>query len=130
MILIDTHIFIWWIQGDSRLSESYKNLLKENEKTGIAVSIISFWEISKLIEKNRLSLPLPLDNWCKTSLEYPGIKLVNLDLDIIFTSHNLQNFHKDPADQLIAATSICKNIPLLTFDKKLIEYKDLNIVKV
>jgi PIN domain nuclease of toxin-antitoxin system len=41
-----------------------------------------------------------------------------------------QNFHKDPADQLIAATSISKNIPLLTFDKKLIEYKDLNIVTV
>jgi len=129
MILIDTHIFIWWIQGDSRLSESHKDLLRENEKTGIAVSIISFWEISKLIEKNRLLLPLPLDNWCRTSLKYPGMKLINLDLDIIFTSHRLQNFHKDPADQLIAATSICKNIPLLTFDKKLIEYKGLNIVK-
>lgn len=130
MILIDTHMFIWWIQGDSKLSDSYKKLLRENEKTGIGVSIISFWEISKLIEKNRLSLPLPLDEWTKTSLKYNGIKLVNLDLDIIFTSHRLQNFHKDPADQLIAATSINKNLPLMTFDKKLIDYKGLDIVKV
>ena len=82
MILIDTHIFIWWIQGDSMLSETHKDFLKENEKTGITVSIISFWEISKLLEKNRLMLPLPFDNWCKTSLEYPGIKLVNLDLQL------------------------------------------------
>ncbi len=130
MILIDTHIFIWWIQGDSKLNESYNNLLKENEVTGIGVSIISFWEISKLMEKNRLSLPVSLEQWFRTSLDYPGIKLVNLDLDIIVTSNRLQNFHKDPADQLIAATSICKNMPLLTFDKKLTEYSGINILRI
>ena len=130
MILIDTHIFIWWIQGDSKLTESYKNLLREKEGTGIGVSIITFWEISKLVEKNRLSFPIPLEQWFKTSLNYPGVKLVNPDLDFILTSNRLQNFHKDPADQLIAATAICKKMPLLTFDKKLIEYSGISILKV
>jgi len=130
MILIDTHVFIWWIQGDSKLSEKHKKFLKENEHTGIYVSIISCWEITKLIEKNRLLLPLPINEWFQTAFSYAGMKLTNLDLDIILASHKLKNFHKDPMDQLIAATSITMKIPLLTFDSKLIDRRDIETIKL
>lgn len=128
MMLLDTHIFIWLVNGDEKLSEKSKNIIKAEQNKYL--SVISCWEISLLLEKDRMKLKFSYDDWIQSSLSAYNVKLINLDLDIILTYHKLSNFHSDPADRLISATSICKNIPLLTFDKKLIEYKGLNIVIV
>ncbi len=127
-MLLDTHIFIWLVNGDEKLSEKSKNIIKAEQNKYL--SVISCWEISLLLEKDRMKLKFSYDDWIQSSLSAYNVKLINLDLDIILTYHKLSNFHSDPADRLISATSICKNIPLLTFDKKLIEYKGLNIVIV
>jgi PIN domain nuclease of toxin-antitoxin system len=129
VILIDTHVFVWWVQGDPRLSDSQKSMLKEHEGSGIYVSIISFWEIAKLVEKKRLTLPLTLDKWFNIALSYPGIKLLDLDLDIILEIYNFRFEHKYPADQIIVATSISKKIPLFTFDNKLLGLRGIDIIK-
>ena len=50
------------------------------------------------------------------------MEIINLDPEIIYICHKLNNFHSDPADQFIAATSIYKKIPLISFHRKLIEY--------
>ncbi|RKZ71995.1 MAG: type II toxin-antitoxin system VapC family toxin, partial [Gammaproteobacteria bacterium] len=46
-ILLDTHIWIWWIQGDPRLKEVRVNWMDEQEEQGLGISIISSWEIAK-----------------------------------------------------------------------------------
>ncbi len=97
----------------------------------MGVSIISFWEISKLVEKKLLILPRSVSEWIENSLKYRGIKLLELSIDIIVVAHNLvHNFHKDPSDQLIAATSIVNKIPLLTMDKKIVDNKYVETIKV
>ena len=128
MILLDTHVFIWFVNEDDNLSEKHLKILKEENSKHI--SVISCWKISLLLEKNRIKLKYPFDDWIQRALKVSNVKLINLDLDIILTYHKLINFHSDPADKLISATSICKNIPLLTFDRKLIEYTALKIVKI
>ncbi len=50
MILLDTHIWIWWVQGANELSKCHELIISKNENDGLAVSIISCWEIAKLIE--------------------------------------------------------------------------------
>lgn len=127
-MLLDTHVFIWLVNDDEKLSEKHVKIIKEEQDKHL--SVISCWEISLLLEKDRMKLKYSFDDWIQKALSAYNIKLINLDLDIILTYHKLVNFHSDPADKLISATSICKNIPLFTFDKKLIEYKDLNIVKI
>lgn len=57
VIVLDTHIWIWWVHGDPTLSESNRALLDSSEQTGIAVSAISCWEVARLAERGRLSLP-------------------------------------------------------------------------
>lgn len=128
MILLDTHVFIWFVNGDDKLSEKYLKILREDKS--LHLSVISCWEISLLLKKDRIELKYPFDEWIQNALKATNVNLINLDMDIVLTYHNIFNFHSDPADMLISATSICKNIPLLTFDKKLIEYKSINTVKV
>jgi len=69
MILLDTHIFVWWIHRNEKLPVTYQNYIEENISDGLGVSIISFWEISKLVEKNRLILPRNMNEWMENSLK-------------------------------------------------------------
>ncbi|AUX25418.1 uncharacterized protein SOCEGT47_059640 [Sorangium cellulosum] len=59
MIVLDTHVWIWWVQGDPRLCREAVKVLEEGESTGLGVSAISAWEIAKLVERGRLTLPRP-----------------------------------------------------------------------
>ena len=69
-------------------------------------------------------LPIDVSQWIDTALNYPGIVLLPLTLEIAIESTQLPgNFHKDPADQIIVATSRLYNIPILTFDNKILDYQ-------
>ena len=50
MILLDTHIWIWWVHGDERLDVLLANRLRQVESQGLGVSVISCWEVAKLVE--------------------------------------------------------------------------------
>jgi len=130
VILLDTHIWIWWIQGDLRLKEERINWLTKQEAQGLGISIISCWEVAKLVENNHLQLPCPVDKWLEQALNYPGIRLLELTLPIILDSTQLPSpFHRDPADQLIVATARIHDIPLLTADSKILNYPHVQIIK-
>jgi PIN domain nuclease of toxin-antitoxin system len=122
MILLDTHIWVWWVQGDSRLTLQHQDLLKVHQADGLGVSLYSCWEVAKLVEYNRLLLPCALEAWFVTALAYPGIQLLDLTLPIIIESTRLKGFHKDPADQFIVATARILSLPLLTADQKILNY--------
>jgi PIN domain nuclease of toxin-antitoxin system len=59
MIVLDTHIWIWWVHGDKQLSKSQTEVLQASEENVIGVSAISCWEIAKLVERVDLSCPVP-----------------------------------------------------------------------
>ena len=130
MILLDTHIWIWWIQGEPRLKADRINWLMKQEAQGLGVSIISCWEVAKLVENNHLQLPCPIDEWLEQALNYPGICLLELTLPVILESTKLPSpFHRDPADQLIVATARIHDIPLLTVDSKILDYPYVSTIK-
>ncbi|MFN6069393.1 MAG: type II toxin-antitoxin system VapC family toxin, partial [Pseudanabaena sp.] len=56
MIVLDTHIWIWWVHGDPKLSQTAKIAIESHESLAIGISVISCWEIAKLVEYNRLTL--------------------------------------------------------------------------
>lgn len=123
MILLDTHIWIWWVNGSSQLTTEQTELLQEHESQGFGVSVISCWEVAKLVERQRLALAYPIDVWLNEALKYPGICLLPLTPRIAVESTLLPSeFHRDPADQIIVATSRIYNCPLLTADQKILNY--------
>ncbi len=123
MIILDTHVFVWWIHKSSQLQEKHIRCIEKNEATGLGVSAISCWEIAKLIEKKRLVLPLRIEEWFETAFVYPGIELIPLTPQIAVESTQLPGeFHKDPADQIIVATTRILNCTILTFDERILNY--------
>ncbi len=130
MIVLDTHIWIWWVQGDANLTGQQVAWLQQYESQGLGVSAISCWEVAKLVEYNRLVLPCPVEEWMDQALSYPGIQFLNLTAQIAIESTQLPaGFHKDPADQIIVATARVHNCQLLTVDAKILDYGHVNTLK-
>ncbi|OKH34039.1 twitching motility protein PilT [[Phormidium ambiguum] IAM M-71] len=129
MIVLDTHIWVWWVQNDVRLTQKHQNWLQQYESQGLGVSIISCWEVAKLVENSRLTLPVTVEEWITTALAYPGVQLINLTIPIIIESTKLTGFHRDPADQIIVATARINGCPLLTADTKILAYPDVQTLK-
>ena len=124
MILLDTHIWIWWVDNPQHLTDKQISVLEKNESKGLLLSRISVWEVAKLVEKGRIEFSMPVAEWIALATQYPGIQLVNLTNDIVIESTQLPGtFHNGPADQLIVATSRVKGVSLLTADSKILDYE-------
>ncbi len=126
MIVLDTHIWVWWVQQDARLTQNHHHWLQTYQSSGLGVSLYSCWEVAKLVECDRLVLPPPLESWFASALAYPGVCLLDLTLPILIESTRLQGFHKDPADQIIVATARTLSVPLLTADTKILDYEGVS----
>jgi PIN domain nuclease of toxin-antitoxin system len=130
MIILDTHIWVWWVHRDKRLTSEHFRLIQENEANGLGVSVISCWEVAKLVELKRLTLPEATEDWFDKALGYPGMLLLNLTPKIALESTQLPvGFHNDPADQIIVATARIYDSPLLTVDAKIRAYAHVKILK-
>jgi PIN domain nuclease of toxin-antitoxin system len=122
MIVLDTHIWIWWVDQSPRLTAPQRAWIDQHQPNGLGVSIISCWEVAKAVESGRLGLSLPVQDWLETAIAYPNIQLLPLTLPIIIESTNLPGFHRDPGDQLIVATTRIYQTSLLTADAKILAY--------
>lgn len=122
LILLDTHVWVWWVHGDPRLDERASRVVSSHQSSGLGVSVISCWEVAKLVEVGRLELPLTIDEWLDKALAYPGVTLFDLTVPIAVESTRLPSFHRDPVDQLLAATSRVLGLPLATADRRLVEH--------
>lgn len=82
------------------------------------------------MEKNRIELSESLSDWLTKAIDHSGITVVPLERSIILDACNLPGeFHNDPADQLIVATSRVKKLPLLTADGKILTYRFVKLYK-
>src|SRR4051794_12489743 len=101
MILLDTHIWVWWIGGHPDLSQQAEQLIADNQSEGLGVSLISCWEVAKKVELGKLQIDRPITQWLDTALTSPGIRLIDLTLSIMIESTQLPApFHRDPGDQI------------------------------
>ena len=123
MILLDTHVWIWWVH-DAPMPWEIENALEDrNEKEELAVSSISCWEVAKLVERGRLDLKTDIGFWLANALGPSGITLLHLTPRVAVEACDLPGeFHRDPADQIIVATARVYDIPLLTADQKIRRY--------
>ena len=128
MILLDTHIWIWWVSHPDRLQPIHRELLDRGADRIFGVSIISCWEVAKLVEYGRLSLDRSVGIWLETALAEPGITLLNLQPQIVVESTQLpQPLHRDPADRLLVATARVLHCPIMTEDRKIAEYPHVRV---
>ena len=110
MLNLDTHILVYAMTGQLRSAES--DLLLRDRWS---VSSIVFWELAKLVERHRIDIDL--DDRAVTRV-LRRLHVWPIDLEVAKVSTQL-DFASDPADELIAATSLVHGVPLLTRDRNI-----------
>ena len=130
MIVLDTHTWIWFISKPEVLSkQATKALSAAVEEKSVLISSISAWEVALLVTKKRLTLSLDVTDWIAKSENLPFIQFIAVSNSIAIKSVNLpQPLHPDPADRIIIATALSAGVPLVTKDKKLLNYPHVKTI--
>jgi PIN domain nuclease of toxin-antitoxin system len=117
-VLLDTHVWIWWLLGSDRLSPPEQHSLDQRAAAGgCHLSAMSLWEAQMLHSKGRLTLDRPFAAWLRQACAPGVVAVLPLDVDVVLALDQLpQSFHGDPADRLIVATALAHGLPLATHD--------------
>lgn len=129
-MLLDTHVWVWYVNESDRLTERQRQILAERKAEGLGVSVISCWEVAKLVELGRLDLDRPVQEWVAQALVPPEIRLIELTPQIAVASTQLPGrFHRDPADQIIVATARMYKVDVFTVDRRILAYEHVHTVE-
>ena len=114
-LLLDTHIWLWYLLGDKRLSSQLQTAIAD-PNTELWLSPISIWETLILAEKGRISLhPDPI-TWVNLALKTLKTREAHMNYAIAILSRQISLPHQDPADRFIVATAIYYGLKLATVD--------------
>ncbi len=123
MIILDTHIWVWWNHNDSRLTPTHHEVIKRERTHGLGICSISLLEISRLVTYNKLIIPCPLQEWFNIALTQKEVFLLSITPQISIDCYSLPgDFHKDPADRIIVSTARIYDVPLVSVDEKILAY--------
>ena len=130
MILMDTCAIIWDALEPDKLSKNALNAInKADESNALIISDISIWEISMLIKKKRIEVDTTAANFINLFLQSRSVSVQAISPEIAELSVNFgSDINNDPADRIIAATSIILNTQLVTADQNLIDSQMINTV--
>jgi PIN domain nuclease of toxin-antitoxin system len=84
--------------------------------------------LAKLVERGRIGFSIPVLDWIKRSLKEKVLEVAELSPEIAVESTRLAGFHRDPADQIIAATSRILGLPLITADRKMQDFSGIETI--
>jgi PIN domain nuclease of toxin-antitoxin system len=121
VIVLDTHVLVWWVTGTRRLSVRAKRVVDQNVRRGPAiVSAISVLEIATAARRGRLELGVPLDQWLADLRMLPEIQFESVSAEIAEIAGGFDDTTPgDPADRIIIATALTLGAKLVTADERL-----------
>jgi Uncharacterized protein conserved in bacteria len=123
VILLDTHVLIWWANGESEKLSAAAIAAIEAEEQQRLMSAISCWEVAMLVERGRLGLNVDIERWLNLVASVPRLQLLPLSPAVAVASTRLPGtFHADPADRFLVAQARHLNIALVTADSKIRTY--------
>src|SRR4051794_9704185 len=114
-LLLDTHTFLWFCQGDTSLSVAAKALIEDPNNRKL-VSIASCWEIAIKVGLKKLTLGEPAGVYIPAALARAGFELLPIGLEHATTVETLPPHHKDPFDRLLIAQALVDGLPLVSAD--------------
>lgn len=131
MIVLDTHILIWFVQGEDKLGRKAREIVEQSfDQEEVTVSAITFWEISLLAHRGNISLAKPTQTWID-DLRDRGLGVIGISPEIAVDAGQLaDNIHGDPVDRLIIASARATGFPLVTADRSILAYGQAGHVTV
>lgn len=128
MILLDTHALLWWALDPDRLSSAAAASLQAMERRGGFASATSIWELGIKIQRGKLDLGISIAEFARRIEKSGIIELVPVTTATWLRSLELAWDHRDPADRVIVATAILKDVPLLTADTEIHRFGGISCV--
>lgn len=131
-VVLDTHVWLWMDSADMRIRKSkvLEAIEGARSRGGVIVSAISVWEVAMLESKRRIILNQDCRLWVRNALDAPGVILQPLSPEIAVESARLPGeFHGDPSDRILVATSRVLNAPLITADARILDYGERKHVR-
>ncbi len=120
--LLDTCAILWAISNPEELSKKAQNILL-NQNNELLISPMSCAEIACLVERKKIKLDRHWKIWFRHFIGLNGWQTIPIDLPIIEEAYSLpESFHRDPVDRILVATSRLFQAPLITADKKILDY--------
>ena len=119
-MLLDTHVWIWWLTGNGDLSTSERRGLDASaEVESPSISAISLWEAQMLNSRRRLTLQIPFESWLLQATLPEVIRVIPIDATVILELDRMPAMHGDPADRIVVATARAFDLPLATHDRRI-----------
>lgn len=119
-LLLDTHIYLWSIKDDQKLSIAARALILD--ATEVYISSASIWEASIKAKLGKLDVDI---NALTAAIAESGFLELPLNIKHVNEAHRLLNLHKDPFDRILIAQAMSEPLRFLTADEKLKEYSEL-----
>ncbi len=123
-LVMDTHIWIWWINQDNQIPAAIERELSESTAP-LAISSASIYEAMLQIGRGRVIIGIPLDQWLRAATTDADIAVLNVDADIAARAATLPLYHGDPLDRMIIATTLHHNAQLASMDRQFPRYEAL-----
>jgi len=120
-LLLDTRVFLWWNEGNPRLSRGARRLLADPENT-LFFSVVSAWEIALKAQSGKLGLPTPVSTYVPARLNHYGMEPMRLTLEHVLASSALPAHHWDPFDRMLVAQAPVEQLIIVTHDSQVREY--------
>ena len=114
--LLDTHIFLWFVAGDAKLSQTARELIEDPANQPL-LSVASLWETAIKISLGKLNLGQPFETFIPQQMALNGIDLLAIELDHTTIVSKLPFHHRDPFDRLLVAQAMTEGIPLVSADE-------------
>ena len=130
-LILDTHVLLWSLLQPNQLSNDVKEQISfAQQKGNLLISSISLWETAMLQFKKRVNIYEPIKDFLKSIKNISGITVKDISSDVAAESVSLiDNFHGDPTDKIIVATTRCHHATLLTRDQKILDWAKLGHIK-
>lgn len=120
-ILLDTHSFLWFITGDTRISTEARDLITDLDNQAL-LSVASLWEIAIKASLGKLTLSKPFDQLFPEQLALNNIEVLQISLNDLGVIAELPFHHRDLFDRMIVSQAMTRSIPLVSGDTVLDQY--------
>ena len=131
MIVLDTHVWIWWVNETGRLTPAQQDAIAYERQfpDSIGISAVSCIEVARLSASGQLALHSDTLDWLRSSLSYANIHLLPITPEIAVRAYRLpEPFHRDPADRILVATALEHSCSLVTSDARITDYPHVQTI--
>ena len=114
-ILLDTHVFLWWVEGDRALPVKARAALA-NRNNECLLSLASVWELAIKAGLGKLKLALPVQRYVVENVAANGFGMLDIRMTHVGRVESLATHHGDPFDRLLIAQALEEKLPVVTAD--------------